>query len=197
MGVPPVRRATTADLGAAADTLAEAFEGYPWTRHVLPEDDYEERLRALQLLYLRYAQAHGIVAVTDACDGVIALLPPDAPEPDDDMVEQIVALHGDRLDRLAQPPAPSDAWKLETLGVRPASQGRGIAAALLEFALAVIAERGAREVCLETSDPRNVRLYARHGFRVVSHSESAEDPPIWHMSAALDRRREDRGEPLP
>lgn len=192
-----MRRATTADLGAAADTLAEAFETYPWTRHVLPEDAYEERLRALQLLYLRYAQDQGIVAVTDTRGGVIALLPPDAQEPGDDMVEQIVALHGDRLDRLAQPPSPPDAWRLETLGVRPASQGRGIAAALLEFALAAIAERGAREVRLETSDQRNVRLYERHGFRVVSHSEPAEGPQVWHMSAALDRRREDRGEPLP
>lgn len=180
-----MRCAAATDLDAGAETLAEAFENYAWTRHVLPEDDYEERLRALQLLYLRYAQEQGIVAVTDACDGVIALLPPDAPEPDDDMVEQIVALHGDRLDRLDQTPSPADAWRLETLGVRPASQGRGIAAALLEFALAAIAERGAREVRLETSDPRNVRLYERHGFRVMSHSEPAEGPQVWQMSAAL------------
>lgn len=52
MGVLLVRRATIEDLDAAADTLAEAFEGYPWTRHVLLEEGYEERLRALQLLYL-------------------------------------------------------------------------------------------------------------------------------------------------
>ena len=192
-----MRRATIEDLDAAADMLAEAFEGYPWTRHVLPEEGYEERLRALQLLYLRYAQAHGIVVVTDAADGVIALLPPDAPEPDDDMVEQIVALHGDRLDRLDQAPSPSDAWRLETLGVRPASQGHGVAGALLGFALAAIAESGASEVRLETSDPRNVRLYERHGFRVVSHSEPAEGPQLWRMTAGVGLRREDRGEPVP
>ncbi|MFJ2369215.1 GNAT family N-acetyltransferase [Microbacterium sp. NPDC087665] len=197
MGVLLVRRATTADLNAAADTLADAFEGYSWTRHVLPEEDYEERLRALQFLYLRYAQKHGIVAITDDCDGVIALLPPHAPDPDGDMVKQIVALHGDRLDRLDQAPSSPDAWRLETLGVRPASQGRGIAGALLEFALSAIAERGAYEVRLETSDARNVSLYARHGFRVVSHSEKAAGPQIWRMSAALEGRREDRGAPVP
>ena len=34
------------------------------------------------LLYLRHALRHGLVGVTDPVDGVVAFLPPDAPEPD-------------------------------------------------------------------------------------------------------------------
>ncbi|WP_309233962.1 hypothetical protein [Dietzia sp. SYD-A1] len=76
------------------------FEHYPWTRHVIPEEGYGERLLALQELCPAHAHRHGFVAVTGNLDGVIALLPPDAPDPDVTAVEQIVALHGDRIGRL-------------------------------------------------------------------------------------------------
>lgn len=180
-----VRHAQPADLAAAADTLTAAFEHYPWTRHVLPGRDYLARLRALQHLYLGYACEHGIVAVTEDSDGVIALLPPHAPDPAPAMVEEVVALHGDRIDRLDQAPPPEGAWQLETLGVRPEHQGRGIASALIHFALSEVRARGGRAVALDTSDPRNVRLYERHGFYITAHTESGDDPPVWKMFATL------------
>lgn len=177
-----VRQAHASDLGRAADTLAAAFADYPWTRYVLPETDYSLRLRELQGRYLEYAHACGLVAVTDDCDGVIALLPPNPPAPDPAMVERIVALHGDRVHRLGHTDPPASGWRLETLGVRPGSRGAGRASKLLEFALAEVDARGGKEVSLDTSDPRNVRLYERHGFTVVSSSEHPGRPPVWAMS---------------
>lgn len=177
-----LRMADAHDLAAAADTLALAFEHYSWTRHVIPEDGYAERLRALQLLYLEYAHGHGIVAVIGDCDGVIALLPPSAPEPAPELVEQIVALHGDRIDRLDHSEPPVDAWRLETIGVRPGCQGRGRASALLVFALREVTRRGGDRIVLDTSDPRNVRLYERHGFRVTGHTDIADGLTVWKMS---------------
>lgn len=178
------RAATADDLVAAADTLTEAFAHYPWTRHVVPEDDYAARLHALQLLYLQHALEHGVVAVAADGDAVVALLPPDAPEPASEVVERVVELHGDRVDRLEQRPAPAQAWRLETLGVRPARQGRGLASALLSHALAEVGRRGGHEVVLETSEPRNVRLYERHGFGVTGRTDGADAPPVWTMSTA-------------
>lgn len=181
-----VQHAQSADLAAAADTLTAAFEHYPWTRYVLPEDDYLGRLRALQHLYLGYACEHGIVAVAGDIEGVIALLPPDAPYPSLAMVEEVVALHGDRIDRLEQAPPPEGAWRLETLGVRPEHQGRGIASALIHFALLEVRALGGRAVALDTSDPRNVRLYERHGFQVTAQADSGDGPPVWKMVASLE-----------
>lgn len=180
-----VWHAQPADLAAAADTLTAAFEHYPWTRHVLPESDYSGRLRALQHLYLGYAHEHGIVAVAGDGDGVIALLPPDAPDPAPAMVEEVVALHGDRIGRLDQDPPPEGAWRLETLGVRPERQGQGIASALIGFALSEVRARGGGAVALDTSDPCNVRLYERHGFCVTAHSDVGDGPPVWKMVASL------------
>ncbi|WP_293786061.1 GNAT family N-acetyltransferase [uncultured Aeromicrobium sp.] len=179
-----VRQAQPADLAAAADTLTAAFEHYPWTRHVLPESGYLGRLRALQRLYLGYAHEHGIVAVAGDGDGVIALLPPDAPDPTPAMVGEVIALHGDRIGRLDQTPPPEGAWRLETLGVRPERQGQGIASALIGFALSKVRARGGGAVALDTSDPRNVRLYERHGFQVTAHSDSGDGPPLWRMVAS-------------
>ena len=177
-----VRHANASDLDRAADTLAAAFDDYPWTRHVLPETDYASRLRALQRLYLGYAHEHGIVAVTEHCDGVIALLAPNAPDPGPEMIAQVVSLHGDRIDRLGESATQPGGWRLETLGVRPEAQGGGRATMLLDFALAEVAGQGGSEVALDTSDVRNVRLYERHGFTVVSHSERAGGPPVWSMT---------------
>lgn len=178
-----VKPASASQLDAAGNTLAVAFENYPWTRHVLPEDDYTNRLRQLQRLYLGYAHTHGIVVVTENCDGVIALLPPDPPAPDPEMLERAIALHGDRASRVGQPPHTPEAWRLETIGVRPEKRGRGLASALINFALSEVTAIGGREVVLETSDERNVRLYERHGFTIVSKRVAAEAPPVWSMSA--------------
>ena len=186
------RCASSHDLEAAASTLSLAFEHYPWTRHVIPEDDYLERLRALQLLYLRYAHTHGIVAVIGNSAGVIALLPPGAPEPEAEMLERIVELHGDRVERIDPSEPPADAWILETLGVRPDHQGRGLASELLQFAVTEVARRGGEHIVLDTSDPRNVRLYEHHGFHTTAHADTAGRPPVWKMSTTIDDRRRGR-----
>ncbi|BAU95226.1 N-acetyltransferase [Corynebacterium suranareeae] len=181
-----VRVADADDLAAAADTLAAAFEHYPWTRYVIPQEHYHERLRALQKLYLEYAQANGIVGVAGHCDGVIALLPPDAPEPEPGMVDEVMRLHGDRIGRLQQGDPPAGAWRVETLGVRPERQGQRLASTLLVFALAEAVRRGGEQVVLDTSDPRNVRLYERHGFHTTTHSDNGDGPLIWTMTATFE-----------
>ncbi|WP_017791962.1 GNAT family N-acetyltransferase [Leucobacter salsicius] len=184
-----IRRARHDDLASAADTLAEAFADYAWTRWVIPEHDYSARLRELQELYLRHAHAHGVVLVTEDLAGVIALLPPNAPDPDAAVMQRIIALHGDRLPRLAQgetnepDDASGDAWRLETIGVCRVHRGRGVGAALIARGLQLAGEAGATAVTLETSDARNVALYERMQFQVVHHSTPAEGPPHWSMRA--------------
>lgn len=180
-----VRLCTPADLNLAARTLTAAFTDYPWTRHVIPDDDYLRRLHALQRLYLAHALQNGITAVVDDGSGVIALLPPGAPDPDHHILEQIMTLHGDRLDRLPQETSSHGDWTLETLRVHPQAQGRGAGGALLEFGLALAARRGARAIRLETSSQDNVRLYERHGFQVTGRRDLPDGPSVWTMRAEV------------
>ena len=71
-------------------------------------------------------------------------------------------------------------WFLATIGVDPAHQGRGIASALLAPTLARADGQG---MCcyLETHAAKNVRLYERHGFRVMEHIENPATIPVWAM----------------
>lgn len=179
-----IRRARPEDIAAAAETLAAAFQDYPWTRYVIPAQYYETRLLTLQRKYLEHALKHGIVAVEQELRGVIALLPPEAPAPDEATMAEIIELHGERLGRLqtldpAQPQGLS--WTLETVGVHPSGQGRGLGGALLGFGLAEARSRGASAVSLETSDPRNVALYRRHDFEVTEEHELPGGLRLWRM----------------
>jgi ribosomal protein S18 acetylase RimI-like enzyme len=72
---------------------------------------------------------------------------------------------------------------LQALGVGPGHQGRGIGTALLADGLAK-ADAAHEAVYLETSLERNVRLYGRQGFAVMSGSPgplSDGGPVMWRM----------------
>jgi GNAT superfamily N-acetyltransferase len=56
-------------------------------------------------------------------------------------------------------------WYLETMGVDPGAQRKGIGGRLLEPVLE-IADGDGVDCYLETADPRNTDYYARHGFVV-------------------------------
>jgi ribosomal protein S18 acetylase RimI-like enzyme len=77
---------------------------------------------------------------------------------------------------------------LQFLGVSPAAQGRGIGSALLRAAAARL-DAANMPAYLETGTTRNVALYERHGFRVLSkHTARADAPPMWSMWREPDGR---------
>ena len=70
---------------------------------------------------------------------------------------------------------------LMTIGVDPKFQGQGLGSALLEATLAKIDARGL-PAYLESSSPKNVPLYRRHGFEVTKEFRPTPDaPPLWGM----------------
>lgn len=187
--VPPaVRRATTDDLPRASAVLRTAFADYPWTRWTVPADEHAERVEALQAIYLEHlALPHGAVWVDEQVLAVAAFIPPAAPALPDDVLGRVVQLHGERLSRLEAASASTegrgdpDAWSLATVGVRPEHQGRGLGRAVCRAGLDELDAR--RQACgLETSDPRNVRLYERLGFRTVVRTPMPDGgPDVWTM----------------
>jgi ribosomal protein S18 acetylase RimI-like enzyme len=67
------------------------------------------------------------------------------------------------------------------LGVAPAAQGRGVGSALLRAANARNDTAGL-PAYLETGTTRNVALYERHGFKVISEHKARPDAPnMWSM----------------
>ena len=185
-----IRRASSSDLDSAARVLATAFATYPWTRWVLPEDGYAERLEEVQRLYLAHALECGVVLVDEDVHAVAAFLPPDAPAPTEQTQQRVAELHGSRmaaLSGLSLPDAPARSWTLETVGVDATHQGEGLGTAVISAGLAMIDRRGA-PVALETSDARNVRLYQRLGFTTVATTTIPDGPVVYSMSR-IERSR--------
>lgn len=73
---------------------------------------------------------------------------------------------------------PEPHWYLDALAVRPERQGRGIGSSLLRAAAARAGEDGLPLVLL-TCQPRNVALYQRHGFQVVSETGAPGSGVHW------------------
>ncbi len=182
----PIRRAESADLDAAAGTLAAAFDDYDWTRWTIPAEGYRDRLEQLQRMYLGHARDQGVVLVSDDLRGVIALLPPFASPPTAEFQREVARLHGERLAVLTQaqiPAQPENAWNLATLGVHPDSRGIGLGAALVQAGLAAVAQvsGAAASVALETSGERNVARYERAGFTVTATTLIEQGPTVYSM----------------
>jgi ribosomal protein S18 acetylase RimI-like enzyme len=76
-------------------------------------------------------------------------------------------------------------WYLPLIGVDPSCQGRGHGSALLRYALERC-DRDGVPAYLESSNPRNIPLYQRHGFEIIGTIQAGTSPTVVPM---LRRRR--------
>ncbi len=79
-------------------------------------------------------------------------------------------------------------WYLPLIGVDPAQQGKGYGSALLVHALRLCDEDGT-SAYLESSNPKNIPLYQRHGFEVLGTIQVGSSPPITPMLRRATRPR--------
>jgi ribosomal protein S18 acetylase RimI-like enzyme len=71
-------------------------------------------------------------------------------------------------------------WYLPLIGVDPAQRGRGVGAALLGRALEDV-DRDGVAAYLESTNPRNLPLYERHGFAILGKIVVEDSPPVFPM----------------
>lgn len=184
-----VRAATSADKVAAVDTVVLAFAADPVARWCWP--DAHQYLTAMPKFATAFgggAFAHGTAHCTEDHAGAALWLPPYV-QLDEDKVGQIVeetsspAMRGDLFTMLEQmgrfhPHEPH--WYLPLIGVDPAHQGKGYGSALLTHALRQC-DLDQVPAYLESTNPRNVPLYERHGFEVVGQIQVGSSPPLVPM----------------
>jgi ribosomal protein S18 acetylase RimI-like enzyme len=189
------------ELPAAAALLARAYRDNPLTVALIGDDQEERRAITESIFIVRLeamppplgARADGVLA------GAAGLSPPGAPGPDADKFLAALSRGGESLiGRTAQmlaamrrhaPAGPL--WHLGPVGVDPAFQGRGIGRLLVARFCENMDAQGA-SAALDTDQPRNVRLYERHGFKTVDTAEVI-GVPMWFM--ARDARPRDPARP--
>jgi len=184
-----VKTMSANDEAAAIDTIALAFAADPVSRWAWPH--------ALQFLaamppfihaFAGAAFTHESAFCTSGYTGVALWLPPGA-HPDSDRMDEIMASTSSPsaradgpaiFEQMAQYHPSEPHWYLPFIGVDPAYHGKGHGDALMAHALARC-DRDKLPAYLESTNPRNMTWYRRHGFEPLGAIQVGSAPPITPM----------------
>lgn len=195
-----IRDLAPGEIAEASHLAAAAFREDPGFAHIIPDDALRRRrLPSLIEALLRVdAAAGGRVRGAfdgDALVGMSAVMPAGSPAPrpldwprrgrglawmlkSPSTILRALALV-DAMERLR----PRSADYLHLLAVHPATQGRGIGAALLRDAL-----KSKNALYLETFTPGNAAWYEARGFKRAAEVSSPVRPAFWTLKRdALQR----------
>jgi GNAT superfamily N-acetyltransferase len=84
------------------------------------------------------------------------------------------------LEQMDESHPKEEHWHLAVIGVDAAHQGKGVGADLMQHRLATLDAMGVHAY-LESSNPRNVPFYQRHGFEIVREIQVGGSPPVFPM----------------
>ena len=189
MTTPIIKTATAPDEAAAIAVVVLAFGGDPAARWTWPDpDQYLEHFPGFVKIFGGNAFAHESAYYVDGFAGAALWLPPGV-RPDEDALIALLQSTGSaqfRNDGVAvfeqmgryHPQEPH--WYLPFIGVDPSRQGKGYGAALMQHAL-VPCDRDHTLAYLESSNPKNIPLYERHGFELLGTIQVGTSPPIFPM----------------
>ena len=189
MSTPSIRSAAPADQRGVIDVITLAFSTDPMARWTLP--DPQKYLAVMPEVVRRFGGSgfvHNSAYLVDGYGGAAMWLPPGV-EPDaeglvtliqesvaPDILPDVLAVFGQMGGYHPHEPH----WYLPLIGVDPAQQNRGLGSALMRHALAVC-DRDGSLAYLESSNPRNIPLYQRHGFESLGTIQVGSSPPVVPM----------------
>jgi ribosomal protein S18 acetylase RimI-like enzyme len=185
--VRPARSDSEQDAVVAVITLA--FSTDPMARWTFPHPaTYLQVLPELARAFGGEGFAHGAAHLT--ADGAAAAmwLPPGV-HSDTERLTSLFEQHApgeqqadlERVFAQMETYHPSEpCWYLPLIGADPRCQGRGYGSALLRYALEQC-DRDGMPAYLESSNPRNIPLYQRHGFEIVGSIQAGPSPTVVPM----------------
>ncbi len=186
-------RLTTKERDAAAAVLGRAFAEYDMLRHYFPDENQRHTVAdSFVLIALSVCLKYGeVYATSDKMEGVAAWLPPGrAPFGIWQVVRSVplpvivrfarqgagrMQAYGRFVDNLHRKLLPEPHWYLQVIGVDPACHGRGFSGRLIRPVLERI-DRECMPCALETNIDKNVAIYRRFGFEVISEDKMLGTP---------------------
>lgn len=187
--MPHVRSVTAAERDRALATMTLAFSNDPMSRWVWPDaPTYFSVFSEFTMAFGGAAFGHGCAEISGEFAGAALWLPPGI-QPDRERMGEISAATspphvldeiGHVMEQVAALEPTEPHWYLPLIGVDPAHQGRGFGSALLAHAAERLDREGALAV-LESSNPRNIPLYERYGFRILGEAHYGSSPTLVPM----------------
>ena len=184
-----IETATPSEEAPAIAVVVLAFSADPAARWTWPDPQqylmhFPKFVKALG----GNAFAHGSAYCVDGYAGAALWLPPGV-RPDEDALITLLQRTGsapvqkdvfavfEQMERY-HPREPH--WFLPFIGIDPFQQGRGYGAALMKHAL-IPCDRDHTLAYLESSNPKNIPLYERHGFELLGTIQVGTSPPVFPM----------------
>jgi len=184
-----IRSASTSELPQAVATIVAAFVTDPIARFALvTPHDYLRYMPEQVRAFAGGSIEHGTADVSINFGGAALWLPPGV-HPDGEALERefrrtAEAAHLDDLlgtfEQMDQSYPEEPHWYLPMVGVEPNAQGSGVGSALMRQGVARCDKEGALAY-LESSNPRNISLYERHGFEVMGQIQVGAGPVVTPM----------------
>ena len=172
----------------AIATVVLAFSSDPVARWFYPDPhQYLLHLPSFVRAFAGKAFEHNSAYCVDGYLGAALWLPPDV-HPDENVAallqrtipeenQQEIFAFTERMNS-SHPSEPH--WYLPMIGVDPAKQDNGYGSALMKHALARCDGEG-KLAYLESSSPRSIPLYRRHGFELLGTIQVGSSPPLFPM----------------
>jgi ribosomal protein S18 acetylase RimI-like enzyme len=189
MRLTNIRTVDEAEHTRATNIQLMAFASDPIMRWLWPEPDaYVRHFPGLLHGFGGRAFERESAHVTEDFHGGALWLPPGV-SPDDEALDELLrdtvpeprrSQFTSILEQMSEAHPHEPHWHLAFIGVDPVWHGQGIGAALLRYALDKIDEKGVHAY-LESSNPRNIPLYQRHGFSVIREIRVEDSPPVIPM----------------
>ncbi len=187
--MPSISTISRSDEDVVTSLMTLAFSGDPATRWMYPDPrQYLAHFPTFVRLYAGAAFDSGGVHAVGGNEGFAMWLPPGTHSDDDGLAALLRASVAqarlaeifDLVDQMAsyQPTEPH--WFLPLIGVDPVSRGQGLDSALLAHMLSRC-DREHQLAYLDSTNPRNVPLYERHGFERLGVIQAGSCPPVYPM----------------
>ena len=184
-----IKTALAPDEAGAIGVLTLAFSGDPMARWSLPHPaKYLATFSSIARAFGGSAFEKGTAYIANGFTGAALWLPPGA-GPDEESLRRLFDENTDSdikkdmqgiFEQMEKFHPTEPHWYLPMIGVDPAHQGAGVGSALMTEALKAV-DRDGLIAYLESSNPRNISLYERHGFEVIGEIQSGSSPLLRPM----------------
>ena len=186
---PTVRVMAAADEDQAVATIVMAFAADPMARWTWPHAHvYLAAMPRMTRAFGGKAFSNGSAFCTDGYTGA-ALWLPSGVHPDEKALSAVLestvasslsAESAAIFEQMATYHPTEPHWYLPLIGVDPAHQGEGHGDVLMAHALAQC-DRAHVPAYLESSNPRNIPFYRRHGFEPLGAIQAGSSPTLVPM----------------
>ena len=189
MPTPIIRTATASDEAAVIGVVTLAISADPAARWTYPDpQQYLRHFPSFVRAFGGKALAHRSAYYVDGYAGAALWLPPDV-HPDEDALITLLQRTGSEpmqqdgfavFEQMGRYHPREPHWYLPLIGVDPPHQGKGYGAALMQHAL-LPCDRDNMYAYLESTNPKNIPLYERHGFALLGTIQVGTSPPLFPM----------------